>query len=136
MLRVYLDQNVFGHILDHGQDWRQHPLVTLLEESPDKAAVYVSPTHVLELSLCSDHTRRQQLAEIMLHLCGAKRIWSGSDFCLVHSFGLFLDSFVPGAYNPSLFVSKYEQNAVKLCQGHLALFAACRDIALGTEANT
>ena len=131
MLCVYLDQNVFGHILDSDRDWRRHELVGLLEEYPDKVEVWVSPTHILELSQCSDLDRRQKLAKIMLHLCGATRIWSGSEFWTVHSFGQFLNYFVPGAYNPRFFVSKYEQNAQLLWLGYLGLFAASDRIPLG-----
>ena len=70
----------------------------------------------------------------MLHLCGATRIWSGSDFWTVHCFGQFLNCFVPSAYNPVLFVSKYECNAKRLWLGYLGLFAASESIPLGEGA--
>ena len=134
MLTVYPDQNVFGHILDSDQDWRQHPLVHLLEENPDEVELWVSPTHILELIQCSDSDRRQELAKIMLHLCGGTKMGSGSDFWIVDSFGQFLNDFVSDAYDPRPFVSKYEENAKQLWLGYLGLFAASDRIPLGDGA--
>lgn len=99
---VYLDQNVFGRLLDAG-DWKTNPIGKLLDENKETVGVWVSPTNVIELTQTTDPTRRSRLARLMLELCGAKRMWHGSDFFLIEVFGAFLNTHVPGAFDPGPF---------------------------------
>lgn len=132
VVSVYLDQNVFGHILDAGADWRTHPLVRfLLETHKDQTAVWISPTHVIELVLCSDIQRRQALAQVMLELCGARRMWTGPEFFIIEQFGAFLNAHIPGAFDPRPFFSEYKQIAERLWLGYLGLLAASPILPLG-----
>lgn len=132
MLTVYLDQNVFGHILDGGPDWSTHPLVVaMLQTHSSDAAVWVSPSHIIELVQCSDPERRQSLARIMLALCGSRRMWAGPDFFMVEQFGGFLNSHVPGAFNPEPFFAQYKTIAERLWLGYLGLLAASPVLPLG-----
>lgn len=132
---IYLDQNVFGHLLDSG-NWKSHPIGQVLEENRDKLNVWVSPTHVIELSQTTDHSRRAKLAQLMLELCDARRMWCGYDFFLVESFGNFLNNYIPGAFNPEPFLNFYKNNAAQLWTGHLALLAAVENLHLGPGAKS
>ncbi len=132
MLKIYFDQNVFGHILDSYSDWHDHPIVKcMLEEYSDHAALWLSPTHVIELVQCSDPVRRQKLAQIMLELCGGQRMWSGSDFFLIEQFGKFINSLVPGSFKPNLYFEEYKVIAERLWLGYIGLLAASPSIPLG-----
>ena len=71
MTSIYLDQNVYGHLLD-SSDWKKHDVGAVLVEYPE-IEVWVSPAHVIELSLTTDRSRRTALARLMLEFCGAKR---------------------------------------------------------------
>lgn len=106
MRSVYLDQNVFGHMLDKG-NWKKHSIGAVLDAHADTAGVWISPTHVLELSQASDHKRRADLARLMLELSDARRMWHGPDFHLVEMFGAFLNSHIPGAFDPDPFFNTY-----------------------------
>jgi hypothetical protein len=88
MKSIYLDQNVFGHLLDKG-DWKTHPIGKVLDDHDGDVGVWVSPTHVIELSQATNHARRSALARLMLELCGTRRMWHGSDFHLIEMFGAF-----------------------------------------------
>src|SRR6202023_1489046 len=130
--RVYLDQNVYGHLLDRG-DWRAHPLAQVLIDAQIKrrAEVWLSPTHVMELALASDQSRRQHLAEILVDLSCARRMTAGSDMALVKHFGLFINDAVPGPFDPEPFLDPYTATARSLWLGNLALLACGRPIELG-----
>ncbi len=130
MKSIYLDQNVYGHLLDSG-DWKAHPVGRVLHEHATSAGVWVSPTHVIELSQNSDSGRRTRLAQLMLELCGASRMWPGSDFSLIESFGAFLNSYVPTAFNPGPFFNRYKDDASRIYLGYLGLLAAVEDVQLG-----
>lgn len=132
---VYLDQNVFGHLLDKG-DWKTHPIGKLLDENKETVGVWVSPTHVIELSQATDHNRRAKLARLMLELCGAKRMWHGSDFHLIEMFGAFLNSHIPGAFDPIPFFDTYKDDAARMWLGYLGLLAAVEDYQLGPGGET
>ncbi|GAB4565753.1 MAG: hypothetical protein Tsb0020_16880 [Haliangiales bacterium] len=82
MKSIYLDQNVFGHLFDNG-DWKTHPIGKVLNDHKGDVGVWVSPTHVIELSQATDHARRAGLARLMLELSSARRMWHGSDFHLI-----------------------------------------------------
>lgn len=133
LIEIYCDQNVFGHMLDHQAGWRQHPLAVVLREATERgeAAVWLSPSHIIELSLCSDITRRRQLAEIMLELIAAKRMWYGCDYFLVEHFGAFLNSIVPDSFQPALFFNRYRDDAALLWLGYLGLMSSPYPIELG-----
>jgi hypothetical protein len=74
MKSVYLDQNVFGHMLDSG-DWTTHLIGKLLHDNAEDVGVWILPTHVIELSQASDHARRARRARLMLKLSYARRSW-------------------------------------------------------------
>ena len=130
MRSVYLDQNVFGHMLDKG-DWKKHSIGSVLDAHADTAGVWISPTHVLELSQTSDRRRRADLARLMLELSDARRMWHGPDFHLVEMFGAFLNSHIPGAFDPGPFFNTYKEDASRLWLGYLGLLAAVEDFKLG-----
>ena len=96
MKSIYLDQNVFGHMLDKG-NWKAHPIGKVLDDHEGDVGVWVSPTHVIELSQATNHTRRAALARLMLELSGARRMWHGSDFHLIEMFGAFLNTHIADA---------------------------------------
>lgn len=132
MLTVYFDQNVFGHILNAGTNWRRHPLVEcLLDKHPNKAQLWISPTHVLELFQCTDVALRQTLAQLMLALCGGRRMWAGPEYFLVEQFGNFLNQLVPGAFSPTPFFVEHKDISRRLWLGYLALLAAYPDLPAG-----
>lgn len=127
---IYLDQNVFGHLLDKG-DWKTHPIGKVLDDNKENVGVWVSPTHVIELSQATNHARRAELARLMLELSGARRMWHGSDFYLIEIFGAFLNSHIPGAFDPAPFFASYKDDAARIWLGYLGLLAAVEDIELG-----
>lgn len=131
-IKVYLDQNVFGHMLDSGSDWHKHPLaIALLQTHCHIAQCWISPTHIIEVMQCTDPARRQSLAKIMLEIIGARRMWFGSDFLMVEKFAEFLNSHVPGAFNPDPFFNEYKINAERLWLGYLGLLAASQEFPNG-----
>lgn len=130
MKSVYLDQNVFGHLLDKG-DWKTHPIGKVLDDHEGDVGVWVSPTHVIELSQATDHARRSALARLMLELCGTRRMWHGSDFHLIEMFGAFLNSHIADAFDPSPFFATYKDDAARMWLGYLGLLAAVEDYELG-----
>lgn len=133
-IKLYLDQNVYGHMLDHSSgDWRQHPIAkTIISAQTDsRAGVWVGPEHVIETSLASDPSRRQALAAAMLECCGATRILPGSDFLAVSHFGEFINLFSEGGFNREGLFRRYESDVQHLWLGYLALLAATRNFKMG-----
>lgn len=135
MIGIYLDQNVFGHLLDYG-DWKTHPIGQVLHRFSGQVGVWVSPTHVIELSQTTNHSRRAALARLMLELCDAKRMWAGTDFQLIQMFGAFLNGHIPDTFTPAPYFSYYEENTVRLWLGYLGLLAAVEDLKLGPGKET
>jgi len=130
---VYIDQNLIGHFLSSGADWRQHPIAALLlnAQSAGTAQVFLSPTHLMELSQMADAKERQTQAQVMLEIIAARRMWSGFDFFIMESFGAWLNSLIPGAYDSEPFVERCRRLSENLWLGKLGLLAATQDVPLG-----
>lgn len=96
---VYLDQNVYGAMLDAGGDWRASPYGKVLIDatSTGKAEVWVSPTHVLELMLINDSSRMQTLARMMLDLSAHRRMLRSYEFEVVEWMLLGLGNILAGS---------------------------------------
>ncbi|MCK6682557.1 MAG: hypothetical protein L6R30_09090 [Thermoanaerobaculia bacterium] len=135
---VYLDQNLIGHFLNSGADWRQHPIAARLLEAQrtGSAQVWLSPTHVMELSLMSLVEARQKQAQVMLEMIAARRMWSGFDFFILESFGNWLNSLIPEAFNPKPFFERSRRLSERLALGNLGLLAATQDVLLGCGVET
>lgn len=131
-LNVYLDQNVYGHLLKNNI-WQNHPVAQALIEASAKgrAYVWISPTHVVELMQATDLSRRRALAHIMLTLSGARRMMKGPEFTLVEGFGEFLNDVLPGSYLPQFYIKPYIEQAQRLWLGYLALLALETPVELG-----
>ncbi len=121
-LNIYLDQNIYGHLLDV-PDWHAHPIAQVLIEASkqNRGYVWVSPTHVVELMQVTNLPRRRALAQIMLELSGARRMMMGPEYTLVESFGAFLNDVLPGSYHSQFYVKPYLEQAQRLWLGYLAL---------------
>src|SRR5205823_5957877 len=81
-LLVYLDQTVYGHMLDECPDWKHSKTGSILLQAQKQsvAEVWIGPTHVLETIQCEDENRRQRLALMMLNVIEARRMWWGHEF--------------------------------------------------------
>jgi hypothetical protein len=128
-----VDQNLFGHFIDSATDWQQHPIAArlLAAQGVGIAQVWLSPTHVMELSLTSNHARRLALAKSMLEMIGATRMWRGFDFFILESFGTWLNELIPGTFDPRPFLHRYRRLTESLWLGNLGLFAATQEVPLG-----
>ena len=130
MICVYLDQNIYGHMLDEQPaDWRKSKVAEILLKvvRAKTAGVWIGPTHVMETAQASDPVRRQQLASMMLELSEASRVWWGHEFEALHEFVRFVEVVAPGG----IFLREYlDHRAATMPQiwlGALALLAACPD---------
>lgn len=129
---IYLDQNIYGNLYDYGQ-WQAHPIAKLLQVAASEKVgyVWISPTHVAEISQAPDPLRRRGIAKIMLELGGACRMLPSADFMLVEVLGEFINRFVPDAYNRQPFVANYIDIYKQIWQGNLAMMALDFDVPLG-----
>ena len=65
MINAYLDQNIYGNILDEQPaNWRVGELAAVVLEAQRSrtAEVWVNPTHVIETAQATDIDRRRKLA--------------------------------------------------------------------------
>jgi hypothetical protein len=125
--KLYLDQNVFGHMLDEGGgDWRKSPMGAEIEAAAtsDWGFVWLSPTHGVETILATDPQRRRQLAQVMLEVAGFARMWHGYDVDIVLDFIGFLRSLSARCICDDKFVHRAEVDAARVWLGNLGLVAA------------
>lgn len=125
MLSVYLDQSAYSQFLNSSpKDWRQAPiakeLIALKEEGI--CQVWPSPTNVLETAQAA--TRRQTLAQSMLFLSDAKRMWYGNEFERVREFLDFVSIYAPGFVREPKFFNERKIAARRTWIGALALLAS------------
>jgi len=123
-LKIYLDQNVYSHLLDTGS-WQQQPITQILIAARDKriAEVWISPTNVMETSQASDPSRKRELASMMLQLSSAKRMILSSDFLVIEQLAAFLNGIVPNSFRSEPYFSYYKKQAQLIWLGNLALLA-------------
>lgn len=122
-LRLYLDQNVFSNIAKTDGDWRSNKYVEVLDEHAANAEVWLSPTHVVELTLCSDPELRRRLAEIMLALSDGRRMMRDYGTLVVHGFLAFVEKACPGAVSSRAYLNHYDETLKQIFLGSLALMA-------------
>jgi hypothetical protein len=133
MTKIYLDQCIYGNILDApSTDWRYGEVAAILlsAQREGRGEVWVSPTHVIETALTLDPDRRTRLASVMLELAAARRMWWGSDHEAVADFFSLIGEIIPDALRiPAYFTHRVETTR-QIWLGALALLAACpwRDI--------
>lgn len=133
MIRIYLDQSIYGNILDEQPaDWRIGEIAAILLEAQrsQTGQVWLSPTHVLETAQATDIERRRQLATIMLELTGARRMWWGHEFEAINDFFTFLKLFAPDAIRWPEYFDERALTARQICLGALALLAACPNLSI------
>jgi hypothetical protein len=133
MTKIYLDQCIYGNLLDeHPTDWGTGEVAAILmsAQQEGRCEIWVSPTHVMETAQTVIPERRRQLALIMLELSAAKRMWWGSDHEAVHEFFAFIETVIPNALRIPEYFRHRVETARQLWLGALALLAACpcRDI--------
>ncbi|MCB9679808.1 MAG: hypothetical protein H6737_32175 [Alphaproteobacteria bacterium] len=130
--RVYLDQNVYGHLLDSG-DWKAHELGKELVEGQAAGSIQVwsSPTNAIETAMASDIHRRRCLAEMILTLTDGRRMLAGSDMLTVLAFGQFLNDVTPGAFDTSPFLDREIETSQLIWLGILARLASAFPVELG-----
>lgn len=121
--KVYFDQNVFSHIARTAGSWRSNPYVAAL----DGAEAWISPTHVVELMLCPDADLRRRLAEIMLGLCGGRRMMRDYGTLLTHGFLFYLEQACEGSIRTRSYVEYYDTTLRQLFLGQLAMMASGYD---------
>lgn len=125
--RTYLDQNAFSHIARTQGDWRENPYAQVLKKHEDTAEVWVSPTHVVELTLCPDASLRKRLAEIMLALCSGRRMMRDYGTLVVHGFLAYVEAACPGGIASRSYVEHYDEALKQVFLGALALMATGHD---------
>ncbi|MEI6779286.1 MAG: hypothetical protein WCQ21_00065, partial [Verrucomicrobiota bacterium] len=132
-LNVYLDQSVYGYFLNESPlDWTKCGLARQLLEAQAMGAlqVWASPTNVLETLQATDLARRRQLAQIILDLVGAQRMWHGHDLQTIKFFMEFLKRCAPDVIRYPQFLKARVGNARRIWLGGLALIAAAEELPL------
>jgi hypothetical protein len=131
--KVYLDQSVYGDILDKGgADWRTSPTAAVLlkADTEGRAATWAGPTNVIEVLQTHDPERRKQLASLMLELIDAKRMWWGHEFEAINEYIHLLESFAPGTLWNGAFFAQRAQTTRQIWLGGLGLLAATGKLTL------
>jgi len=131
MVSVYLDQSAYSQFLNASPaNWKEAPVakVLLAAMASGEALVWASPTNVLE-TLQSDD-RKKQLAEIMLCLTEAKRMWEGHEFTRIKDFLEFFNMLAPGFWREKEFYKHHSQDARRTWIGALALLACPQEFDL------
>jgi hypothetical protein len=126
-IRVYLDQNIYGDMVDEGKgDWKQSAIGAVLQagQSSGKAEVWAGPTHVIETLQARDVPRRQLLAGTILDLIDARRMWRGHEMEAIHAFFGFLESFAPEAVWHREYFDHRAETGRQVWLGGLGLLAA------------
>jgi hypothetical protein len=124
--KIYLDQNVYGHMLDRGDgDWRVSPVGMVLEAAKRdrKGLVWIGPTHALETMVATDDARRRGLARAMLEVADFRRFWCGYELDIVSEFFDFLAHVSPGCIKTRYFLERERQDRPRIWMGVLALLA-------------
>jgi hypothetical protein len=131
--KVYLDQSVYGSLLDGGMpNWNTSRIAAVLLDAnaAGSAEVWAGPTNVIEALQANNPERRKQLASVMLDLIDAKRMWWGHEFEAINEFFHLLESFAPGAiWNREFFAHRAETTR-QVWLGGLGLLAATGKLSL------
>ena len=129
-LKIYLDQNIYGHMLDECGDWKRSEIGLIVNGAQeDKTGqVWVGPAHVLETVQCEDETRRKKLAMTMLEVVEARRMWWGHEFEALQDFCNFLKVIAPKALRFHEYLEYHRETLRQLYLGGLGLIAS-----VGTE---
>ncbi len=131
--RVYLDQNVYGHMLDEGGgDWRKSKVGEVLDAAKQqgKGLVWIGPTHVLETIVATEDARRRDLARTMLEVVDFTRFWHGYELEVVCEVFDFLSDVSARSVRTRYFVERELLDVPRIWLGALAL------LALGAPAST
>lgn len=124
---IYLDQNIYGRMFEQGDgDWRVSSFGKLLLEARDseRAQVWISPTNVIETMQTSDPARRRAIADAMLELVDARRMYWGFEFEVIDELLFFLDQHAPGAVRTRDHVEYHAGTMRQIWLGGLALLRA------------
>jgi hypothetical protein len=131
--KVYLDQSVYGKLLDGGvANWRASPIAVVLLEAQAAgcAEVWAGPTNVIEALQANDPELRKDLAGVMLDLIEARRMWWGHEFEAINEFFHFLESFAPGSIWNRAFFAHRAETMRQVWLGGLGLLAATGKLSL------
>lgn len=125
-LNVYLDQSVYGRLLDAASDWRTGEIASLLlkAQTAGTAEVWAGPTHVMETVQTKDIARRRALAQLILELIEFRRTWWGYEFEVISEFFGFLEAVAAGAMRMHHFFEHHASVARQQYLGALALIVA------------
>ena len=107
-LKVYLDQSAYSQFLNQSpHDWKKADVASILLKARDAkiAEVWASPTNVLETAQATD--RRKDLANIILSLTDARRMWPGHEFERVRDFLGFFDVRAKGFWRQKEFYAHH-----------------------------
>lgn len=130
---VYLDQSVYGHMLDQGGGaWRNSPIGAILAaaQAARTAQVWAGPTNVVEAMQASDPQRRRALAAAVLDLIDARRIWWGSEFEAVDDFFHFLRWCDPSAVRTEIHFEYHATSMRQIWLGGLGLLSSTNNLLL------
>lgn len=131
MVKIYLDQSVYGHLIDVSpQDWRKGEIATLLLDSwrSKTAEVWATSTNIIETAQTGDSRRKQLLAQIILDLIDGRRIATGPDFVNLWDFLELMEAVAPGFLRRPEFVRHHEEISKERWLCALALLAAKPDL--------
>ena len=121
--RVYLDQNVFSHMVRFDGDWRTSPYATVLKKHESRAEVWLSPALAVELILCPDKLLRRKLAESMLELSQGRRMMSDFATEAVRGLLAYTDAAFGSTVTNLAYVDYYDQTLKQIFIGSIALMA-------------
>jgi hypothetical protein len=123
---VYLEQSIYGQMLDVAADWRTGEIASLLldAQAARRAQIWAGPTHVMETVQTQDIDRRRRLAQAVLELIEFRRTWWGYEFEVVSEFFGFVETIAPGTIRTHHFFDHHASIAREQYLGALALIVA------------
>ena len=122
---VYLDQCVYGKMLEGVSDWRESEFGVVLTagQKAGKLKVWAGPTNVIETIQATETGRRRELASMILELIDARRMWWGYEIEAISDFFTFLRGLIPDAIQYPQYLEHHAEVAPQIWLGVLALAA-------------
>lgn len=124
--KVYLDQNIYGHMLDAHTPWQKGAMASVLLEArrSEKAKVWAGTSNAAESLQASDPARRKLLAAVMLDLIDSQRMWHGYAFEVVWEFMQLLETALPQSIRCPEYFHFHRKAIVRDYLGILGLLVA------------
>lgn len=125
---VYLDQNVLSVMVREEGGWKASEYGRILTSEFPNAEVWISPSHVVELSLHPDAKERSSLASMMLDMTDVRRMAPDYIFEVFEGFLQYLEAGCPNVLRTRAYVDSAANQTSQLFLAALALMATGRQL--------